>query len=192
MTCPACDAAYSYAGRGNTRQLVAAFDAGVRGSEFQPTDTDERAAYEHGLHFCGDPGRIQRAKKRQDSQEAAKRQVLMCYSAQISYPYKNENDEWTEMQLTTMFTAPDAGAAVDAAVRHSWNRVANLGGEGPGQYRKMYVGCIKVGEYTIGPIAADGNTTTGYGGTFFEWKCDWFGTIEQYVQSFKEKHSADH
>jgi hypothetical protein len=111
---------------------------------------------------------------------------IKVYSAQTSYPYGSD-EGMRELSLTIDYTASDPVDAIRAAIRFADDRVLNL--KGPDIYRGMCVGCIKLSEKTVGPIEADGRTTTRAGFPFFEWKYDYPGTLEQYVQSFERRYN---
>lgn len=111
---------------------------------------------------------------------------IKVYSAHTSYPYGTD-EGMREMSLTTDYMADNPVDAIRAAIRFADDRVLNL--RDTNTYRGLCVGCIKVSEKTIGPIEADGRTTTRTSFPFFEWKFDFPGTLEQHVHVFEVKYN---
>ena len=92
-----------------------------------------------------------------------------------------------ETGLRMLFEAEDEVQAVEQAVDWCHGRVDNL----KDMYDHPSFGAIKVGSYTIGiydPEKRQFETRRGF--PFFEWKCDWPGTLDAYVESFKSKYGV--
>lgn len=67
-------------------------------------------------------------------------------------------------------------SAVQDALRWWAHRQKHL----PEHFGTMYA--LKAYEYRIWPINADGSTSPNTSMPFFEWKHDWPGTIQQYME----------
>lgn len=78
-----------------------------------------------------------------------------------------------EKALTVEYTAESPKEAVKAAVRFAHNRAKVFGW--------TFV-CVKVGTFEPQPITPEGNYQQAFGGHFFEWKYDWPGTLEDWIE----------
>jgi hypothetical protein len=82
-----------------------------------------------------------------------------------------------EHSLRQLFVAENEVEAVKAAV--AW-------GEERGRALGWFLGCIKVWHYLIHPPEPSGYIKTGAVPFYlFEWKCDWPGSLTQYVAAFE-------
>ena len=112
------------------------------------------------------------------------------FTSQVSYVYQDRGGEWPgdngmrETSLNTEFIASDPGEAIDMAVLHAQERLKNCMSE---MYEKCSLGCIKVGTKVIARFAPDGATRTRNHAAFFEWKCDYPGTMQDWID--KAKHN---
>lgn len=59
----------------------------------------------------------------------------------------------------------------------------------PDYFKELY--CVKVSSVTLQKIDKTGYLHPDSGMNFFEWKYDWPGTAEQYLESFKVKEKRN-
>jgi hypothetical protein len=127
---------------------------------------------------------------------------IIVYVASVSYVYYDEDEggmreRGSDIEFVTNLgskhfpiraKAENHAAAVDAACAWAKNRYEAV-------YKNMLkrceIGCIKIYQKCIGVPEQSGYIPTHTLGCLFEWKYDWPGTQEQYVQSFKDKTLND-
>lgn len=100
---------------------------------------------------------------------------MQTYWAQVTFivgPHQ-------EKSLNIEFKAKNRKAAVEDAYRFARNREKNLEG--------WILSCLKVGRFKPEPIDQDGYYRSGSWLSFFDWKYDWPGTIEERIESLLEK-----
>ena len=113
---------------------------------------------------------------------------VFVFSAHSAFAYRETEGEHKGMMLETslsfQFTAPSYSDAIDSAIRWANNRFENVIKD---SYSEAVLSSLKVRAVQIGPIDENGGGLPSSLGTFFEWKYDWPGTLEQYVASAKKK-----
>lgn len=110
----------------------------------------------------------------------------LLFQVSTSFPFLNEEKEWREYSKKEIFTAENEVDAVDSAIRWSKRTLEHTVKDWDG-HPDSFIGCIKVYPKVVGEIDKDGVNTNRFGLSFFEWKYDWPGTLENYVEKFKGK-----
>ena len=84
----------------------------------------------------------------------------------------------TERDLDAVYRSTNDRQAVLDAIRFGEGRLKAL----PDMFCKLL--CVKVYRFDPQPITAGGGCPSKLGslGPFFEWKCDWPGTLEEYIK----------
>ena len=86
-----------------------------------------------------------------------------------------------ETALKVEYTAQSHKEAVKAAVRFGHNRAKEFG---------WTFCCVKVGTFNPQPITPEGYYQQAFGGHFFEWKYDWPGTLEDWIEMKLSKEAS--
>lgn len=105
-----------------------------------------------------------------------------CYEAEFEFRTGTSMSHVSTLRV--QFTSMTKKASVVDAYRF-WNgRNQNV----PNFFHELL--CMKVYTKRIGPIGNDGSATNGNGMQFFEWKVDFPGTIQEYMDEFASKVPA--
>ena len=102
---------------------------------------------------------------------------MKTYYASPAFLYNHKGRRY-ERSLPIRFLAENDVEAIRAAIRFARNRAMAFDWE---------CGSLKVAALILMPIAASGYLGSHEGVTFFEWKCDWPGTIDGHVEAFRNK-----
>ena len=107
---------------------------------------------------------------------------IKVYIVSVSFPYQDKEEGMVERSLQQEFLADNDSQAIDVGIAWAYNRYKQVIKD---YYDKSIIGCIKVGTKAIGRGEKNGFINTHSEGRFFEWKCDWPGTLEQWANSKK-------
>jgi len=108
---------------------------------------------------------------------------VQVYYVKASYPYYDkEQGMMVETSLTQEFIAADKKHAIDVGVAWAKNRFENVFKD---FYSKSCLGSVKIGNKSIGYGLQDGTIDTFVCPYFFEWKYDYPGTLEDWIQDAK-------
>ena len=100
------------------------------------------------------------------------------YSARVEFLNVERTPEGrgTGREMVVTYSSPSDHQAVVDAIRFAEGRVKAL----PELVCKFTA--VKVYRFCPQPISEDGGCHNGIFGQLFEWKCDWPGTLEEYVE----------
>ena len=105
--------------------------------------------------------------------------IIYYFQSRIGYAYK-ENEEIFEKTLITNFLAENYELAIKMAVRHANERYKNY-------LKDAYISCflanIKINLMCMQPIQSDGSILPSFVYNFFEWKCDFPGSLDDYIKT---------
>ena len=91
-----------------------------------------------------------------------------------------------ESSMKVLFTALDLNIAIRDGVRAAKN--INFNDLYPDE--NAYLCCVKIYRNYIGPINEKGESHEIRGFTVFEWKCDWPGSLQEYVKIKTEENNV--
>lgn len=100
---------------------------------------------------------------------------MMC---QVTFEHIRYDDV-TSTKLTFAVIAAETKLLPRTAVQDALRWYADRKKSFPEAFGKLL--CIKAYEYQVHPIDAEGRMPPNTFLPFFEWKCDWPGTVEQYI-----------
>lgn len=110
------------------------------------------------------------------------------FTTKVSYIYYDGRDRaMRETPLKIQFIADSHGEALDVASRWADNRFEALMNTYGDDDSKNAIGSITVGVRTVGRARSDGYIDGGYG-QFFEWKYDWPGTRQEWIERWKSTY----